>query len=382
MGLSVNEQIANRKKEAVEETAQVATSQVKPVPEQALVDPTTTLIGTEGNELEPVDGTPIKTEQGLENQFMSDFGEDVDGGLIAQMIEGTQPPEDIGITQQENPDVSEHDVISPTGQVVTYRDPKKAEVETPQPQPAAQPAVEQSPTEVDLSNYVAKADHDEVVRQHNELQGKFSDLQGKVNKGLEGLSEDNLLILKQIKADIETTPFGFIVKDYYDGKINANRLIDSKPVSSYMPEGREYDPTEAVNAPGSDSWNARLEWEDGNVGIREKYAQAAEHVNAQLKAKASEPSKEDMENQEQQLRDKLYSKIPQAKVDEEVFNAWLKKQTNIYFPMYIAFAQMKNMNKKGKLKVIPNVGASGVTLPAASGVGDTSDRQMEDEFGD
>ena len=376
MGLSVREQIEQRKKTALEETAQVATSQATPAQEVKVDTP---VIGTEGSEITPVDGVPIKTDEEMTGQFISDFGEEIDGGLIAQMIDDVQPPEDVGITQQENPNVAEHDVISPTGQVVTQKDPSKA-AEDIQTQQQVQPKVE-TPTEVNLDNYVAKTVHDETVRLYNDLQCKFGDLQGKVNRGLEGMKDDELLTLKQIKYDIENTPFGFIAKDYYDGKINANRLIDSKPVNAYMTDGVEYDPVDAVNTPGSESWNARVKWEDENVGMRDKYAQASQFVQNELKSRASQPNKESMEKEEQQLRDKLYTKIPQAKVNESVFNAWLKKQSNIYFPLYVAFAQEQKLSK-GKRKIVPSVQASDTTIPVTVGVRDTADKEMSDEFGD
>ena len=376
MGLSVREQIEQRKLTVQEETAEVATSQNAPVQKTE-----TPLIGTEGNEIAPIEGVQIKTEGDMTNQFMSDFGDEIDGDLIAQMVGDVQPPEDVGIVQKGDSKTVEHDVISPTGDVVQYKDPKKAAEDAQIQQQQTQVPTEK-PVEVNLDNYVPKTEHDELQRVHNDLQGKFGDLQGKVNKGLEGMKDDELLTLKQIKYDIENTPFGFIAKDYYDGKINANRLIESKPVSSYMTDGNEYDSMDAVNTPGSDSWNARQKWEEENVGMRDKYAQAGQFVQNELKSKATQPTKEDMEKEEQTLRDKLYSKVPQAKINEEAFNAWLKKQTNIYFPLYVAFARGQQLGKGKNLKIVPSVQATETSLPIPVGGGDIADQELQNEFGD
>ncbi len=61
---------------------------------------------------------------------------------------------------------------------------------------------------------------------------------------------------------------------------------------------------------------------------------------------------------------------------------WLKKQSNIYIPLYVAFAQAFKLSKGKQKQIIPSVQASGITIPSPVSGGDASDKEMLSEFGD
>lgn len=369
MGLSVMEQIKARgespeKKNVVKAPVEELT--------QAIDEK-----GTQGNYIEPIDGQQLKDTE-LANQYASDFGDEIDDSILAELSEPLDLQDKrIEITQKEG--VSTKDVITPDGQHVTYKDPSKALA-----QQVGAVIPDQTVEGVDLNQYVAKDVHDRMVSGYNELQGKYKDLQGKVNSGVEGMTDQELKITNQIRYDIENSPLGAIVQDYYEGKLNPAVMGSSKKVSDFLLEGELYDQTEAIDQPGSVSWNARVKWEQEQSNSNQRYKEASDFVSKELEERSKlKGDNTDYDEADKKLRNDLFQRVPKAKDNEEVFFKWLEKQDNVYLPLYVGFLQLLKNNKirqtaKSMVTPIPSV-VSEISPHKSS---DKDDAQLYDEFGD
>lgn len=389
MGLSVREQIQQRKEkqnEVVEKKNRVSA----PVPENRIesFDPESG-VGTQGNYIEPIDGEPITDQELAEKQFAADFGDTVDDSDIADLLDGeVERPLDI---QQQDRKSSSHDVVTPDGKVISYKDPQKAvddesseegSDDTEEEDEQVRKTVGGTSVE-DSDQYVLKSEYDKLKKDFDKLHGKHSDIVGKLNNAedIVNLKQDELLTLRRILHDMEKTPLGLIVADYYDGKLDTAKLMPAKPIRDFMPEGHEYDYEEAYNSPGSPSWNARVEWERDKEEGKRKIEAAGLSVKQRLEQEAAQPTKEDLKKQDEQLRDQLYKKIPVAKKLESEFDSYLKGISNIYFPLFASFYQ----SRKGKIqppkKVVQKSERGGGGRPQHY-VPTNADKELHEEFGD
>ncbi len=329
----------------------------------------TKILGTEGNEITPIDGQQINKEKDLADQYSNDFGDmisldDMDAEIISDVLDNPRPE----IQQAEN---RPSEVIPPGGK------PNVDENGIVQQQ--TQTTDQAGSQQIDLSNYVTKEDYEELQGKHNELQGKFNDLKGKVNGGLEGMSQEELNVLKHVKHDIENSPLSIIVNDYYQGKLDVNGLMQKKTVADFMADGQEYNSDDAVSDTNSSSWKAREEWEREKEDFVSKYRKIGNEVTESLKARKPEQTDEQIEEQNQKFVDDLIDKIPASKSHIDVFSKWIDAQKNLYLPLYVAFNAIAK--RTGKSNVIePNPQAT-VKGDSPSGITDV-DQNLYDEFGD
>jgi len=327
-------------------------------------------VGTEGNYVEPIDGEQIPEEE-LADQYFMDFGDDIDSFMGTGVI--SEEPRETNAEVSYIEDTSEHDVISPDGQVVN-RKVKDSE-----------PAKQEKEQNVDLSDYVPKSEFEQLTKDFNSLQGEYNDLKKTVNAGLSNVSDTELKILRKIKHDYENSPLGLIVEDYYKGKLDINKIAKaSSSPQDFMPDGDIFDASEAYT-PGSPSYDAREKWEEDKNLSKQKYSKASEYISELSKhdqLKSQEELENELEQQNEELLKQLMSKVPSAEKHRDSFIKWLQSQSNIFmvaWPTYAAAVNEAMRRKSGGGKPAPAV--SGLKSSDSSYMPD-SDSEMREIFGD
>ncbi len=342
-------------------------------------------VGTEGNEIVPVAGEVIETDEEQSAQFEQDFGDVVGKLLDDSVIEDGYDDTNVVVEQ-----VNEHGEtvrVTPDAQLIGEQ-PEPDEVETTPSQTVRRkpdPVKKEEPTTVDLDNYVDKVTHDKVVKDYNLLQGEFSKLKESANAGILNISDDDLSVLRRIKYDYESTPLGMIVEKYYKGELDVAQMVpQAKAPHTFMPEGDEFDATEAYT-PGTSSFQAREKYEGDKMNLQSEFKKAGTYINSM---KQNTRTNEELETESLKLKEKLMGeliqKVPQAKKYQDTFVKWLDKQDNIYLLSWVAFSQSVNNtiknNKNIKNSPKPNV-SSIISTDSPIVINDQADQDMYDEFG-
>lgn len=351
-------------------------------------------VGTQGNYIEPIVGEQLTADE-LVKQYADDFGDDIEDFLGDAGI--SMAGENVVERPRQSNQKQDHDIITPDGKVLARREPELEDVEDDayskefaddldkkhqqktQPQQAQETV---SKEQVDLSDYVPKSEHDDIVKKYNTLQGEFNELKKNVNTGLAGATDEELRILRKIKNDYETTPLGLVVTEYYKGNLDLNSVGRfNKAPQDYMPKDEVFDQSDAFT-PGTTSYNAREKWEDEKNSMRSKYSEAARYIS-EISQKEQPDQKvidAQIEEQDKKLLTELTSKVPVAAKYQEQFINWLQKQQNLYLIAWPVFAsQVSNaMKKRGTTQPKEHISGKGGGGYSA----DDADSQIEEIFGD
>jgi len=314
--------------------------------------------------VEEIGGEQIAVDQ-MEEQFTKDFGDilnDDDFFTNSQIEDSKVPPLP--------------DDVSRKNEDVPPRTVRKAQPD--------QQTVKQEP-KIDLSAYVAKSEHEELTKKYNDLQGKFNDLQGKMNNvgDISQLPLDELKVLRKIKYDVETTPLGLIVEDFYRGKLDTSKFVPAKKTAQeYMPENEAFNVEDAFNNPSSPSYRARVQLDVDQNELRNKYNEVGNYIKqVAAQPQPAETSKQ-WEEEEKKLLDELVTKVPTASKHRDSFIKWLQSQNNIYLLAWVAYTQaVNNAVKKKKGITEPSVTAYSRRGTAITEDYDKSDEEIEKEFG-
>jgi hypothetical protein len=333
-------------------------------------------VGSDGNIITPVEGEQLTPEEQAA-QYAEDFGDNIEDLLNDTVIE--EGFSDVRSIVQQTDDKGETTYVTPEGQVVGKIPEEKKPVAAPV-KGTVKP--QETKPEVDLSNYVSKEEHDKVVKEYNTLQGEFNKLKETANQGILNISDDDLNVIRTIKHDYENTPLGLIVEKYYQGQLEIDKLVPiAKPPQEQMPEGEQFDPTEAYT-PGTASFKAREAFDFEKSQLQSQFKQAGEYITSlKQETKSDEDVKKEAEELDEKLMGELVSKVPIAKKHEDTFRKWLDNQDNIYLLAWVAYAQsVQNVVKRSKNVNTPLPGVDSI------GTSDTpvvveAERQMEEEFG-